>query len=62
MDNVLALTVGDLVKPKTIKWLFLALTSENQDWLLRNQNNMSEWRDMSIQWTFSKSCSNIKSI
>jgi hypothetical protein len=33
MDNVLALTVGDLVKPKTIKWLFLALTSENQDWM-----------------------------
>ena len=26
-----------------------ALRSKNKDWLVRNQNNVSEWREMSIR-------------
>jgi hypothetical protein len=40
------------VKQKTIKLVFVAsparsIKEKEQDWLARNQNNVSEWSDMS---------------
>ena len=41
------------VKPKTIKLVFVAshaaLRRKSRDWLARNQNNVSEWGDVSIR-------------
>jgi hypothetical protein len=48
-----------VIKPKTIKLVFVAkhaaLRRKSKDWLTRNQNNVSEWSDMStcrllFQW------------
>ena len=44
----------DQVKPKTIKLFFVtakyaALRRKSKDWLARNQDNVSEWGDMSIR-------------
>ena len=42
------------VKPKTMKLVFVAspltpaLRRKSKDWLARNQDNVSEWGDMSI--------------
>jgi hypothetical protein len=36
------------VKPKTIK--HTALRSKSKDWMAWNQNNVSEWRNMSYLW------------
>ena len=45
----------DRVKTKTIKLVFVsfsdkhaALRRKSKDWLARNQDNVSEWGDMSI--------------
>jgi hypothetical protein len=44
----------DQVKPKIMKLVFVAspltpaLRRKNKDWLARNQDNVSEWGDMSI--------------
>jgi hypothetical protein len=38
------------IKPRTIKWVFHASPlsrSKSKDWLARNQDNVSEWSDMS---------------
>ena len=41
------------VKPKTIKLVFVAsslnMRRKSKDWLARNQNNVSEWSDMSTR-------------
>ena len=41
------------VKPKTIKLVVVAshaaLRRKRKDWLARNQNNVSEWGDVSIR-------------
>jgi hypothetical protein len=45
-----------LVKPETIKFgiccfsaKYTALRSKSKDWLARNQDNVSEWSDMSVR-------------
>jgi len=38
----------DLVTPKTIKLVFVA-SLRSKNWLAQNQDNTSEWSDMSIQ-------------
>ena len=61
MVNVLASSVigrdfeSDQVKRKTIKLVFVAfllqhaaLKRKNKDWLALNQDNVSEWGDMSV--------------
>ena len=49
MISVLGSSAVDRVKPKTIKWVCVAsLRRKSKDWLARNQDNMSEWGDMSI--------------
>jgi hypothetical protein len=48
------------VEPKTIKLVFVAspqmtqhaIRKKNKDWLARNQDNVSEWDDMSIRRLF----------
>ena len=30
----------------------VALRSKSKDWLARNQNNMSEWSNMSVRWHY----------
>ena len=37
-----------------------ALRSESKDWLAQNQNNVSEWSDMSIHGLLSQGVSTIK--
>ena len=58
MVNVLASSASSpgRVKPKIMKLVFVgfspkhaALRSKNKDWLARNQNNVSEWGDMSTR-------------
>jgi hypothetical protein len=34
----------------TLPMRFAALRRKNKDWLARNQNNVSEWSDISTQW------------
>ena len=51
--SVLASSVVDRVKPKTMKLVcvaspHVALRSKSKYWLARNQNNVSEWSDISI--------------
>jgi hypothetical protein len=40
----------DQVKPKTIKLIFVVSPKgrKSKDWLAQNQDNLSEWGDMSI--------------
>jgi hypothetical protein len=54
------------VKPKTIKLIFVvSLLStqhrekKNKDWLAQNQNNVSEWSDMSTRKLLFQSASTI---
>ena len=50
MVSVLASSAVDRgVKPKTMKLVFVAssLSIKEKDWLVRDQNNVSEWSDMS---------------
>jgi len=44
--------IASRVKPKTIKFVFVASPlnrSKSKDWLARNKNNVSELSDMSIR-------------
>jgi hypothetical protein len=57
MVSVLALSVvdrgykSDRVKSKTIKFVVVAalLRRKGEDWLAQNQNNVSEWSNMSTR-------------
>ena len=73
MVSMLALSVVDrgfklpLGQTKTIKLVFVAspphasLRRKSKDWLARNQDNVSEWGDMSFRGLLFRSASTIKS-
>jgi hypothetical protein len=53
-------SIPDLFKPRTIKFIFGASpqskehSGERADWLAQNQDNVSEWSDMSIHGLITK--------